>query len=333
MGPTMHAVPWKLLLPILFATLVGAVTFWIVTIPAIFPASALPARLPDSANGQTVFNAGGCASCHAAAGQSRTMLAGGVAIPTPFGTFYSPNISSDPVDGIGGWTEADFVTALTRGTSPSRTHYFPAFPYGSYQRAKVEDLRDLFAYIKTLPPISGRVRDHDVRFPFNIRRLVGGWKLLFLDDKPFSPDPRQPAQWNRGAYLVNGLGHCAECHSPRNVLGGIVSSQRFAGGPNPEGEGWVPNITQKGLQSWSENDIAYFLDTGQLPDGDSVGGSMARVIRNTRRSCGDGDLSQVAARRGRTTTSEENRIVDAIDLAAPTGRSLEPVTIAIAPPD
>lgn len=123
----------------------------------------------------------------------------------------------------------------------------------------MEDLRDLFAYIKTLPPIPGRVRDHGVRFPFNIRRLIGGWKLLFLDDKPFSPDPRQP----------------------RNVLGGIVSSQRFAGGPNPEGEGWMPNITQKGLQSWSEKDIAYFLDTGHLPDGDSVGGSMARVIRNT----------------------------------------------------
>jgi mono/diheme cytochrome c family protein len=272
---------WRLFLPILLAALVGVVTLWVVTIPAIVPASALPAYLPDVTNGQTVFNVGGCASCHAAAGHPRTMLAGGVAIRSPFGTFYSPNISPDPADGIGRWTEADFVTALTRGTSPSGTHYFPAFPYGSYQRARIEDLRDLFAYIKTLPPISGRIRDHDVRFPFNIRRLVGGWKFLFLDDKPFSPDPRQSAQWNRGAYLVNGLGHCAECHSPRNVIGGIVSSQRFAGGPNPEGEGWVPNITQKGLQSWSGKDIAYFLETGQLPDGDSVGGSMARVIRNT----------------------------------------------------
>jgi mono/diheme cytochrome c family protein len=261
-------------------TLVGAVTFWIVTTPATIPAIALPIYSPNVANGQTVFNAGGCASCHAAAGQPRAMLAGGVGIPSPFGTFYSPNISPDPIDGIGGWTEANFVTALTRGTSPSGTHYFPAFPYGSYQRAKLEDLRDLFAYIKTLPPLRGRARGHDVAFPFNIRWLVGGWKFLFLDNHTFSPDPGHTAEWNRGAYLVNALGHCAECHSPRNFLGGIISSQRFAGGPNPEGTGWVPNITQKGLQTWTERDIAYLLETGDLPDGDSVGGTMTRVIRN-----------------------------------------------------
>jgi mono/diheme cytochrome c family protein len=117
-------------------------------------------------------------------------------------------------------------------------------------------------------------------FPFSIRRAVGLWKLLFFDDTPFAPDPAQSAQWNRGAYLVNGFGHCAECHSPRNALGGIVKSQRFAGGPDPEGKGWVPNITQKGLD-WSEKDLAYFLESGQTPEGDSAGGSMARVIRNT----------------------------------------------------
>jgi mono/diheme cytochrome c family protein len=125
------------------------------------------------------------------------------------------------------------------------------------------------------------VRGHDVPFPFNIRRNVGIWKWLFMDGKPLMPDAAQSTQWNRGAYLVNSLGHCAECHSPRNFLGGIIAAQRFAGGPNPEGEGWVPNITQKGLADWSEKDIAYFLETGQMPDGDSAGGSMARVIKNT----------------------------------------------------
>jgi mono/diheme cytochrome c family protein len=155
-------------------------------------------------------------------------------------------------------------------------------------------VRDLFAYLRTLPPVSGRVRDHDVPFPFNIRRLVGGWKFLFFDGKPFSPDPKQSPQWNRGAYLVNGLGHCAECHSPRNFLGGIVASQRFAGGPNPEGEGWVPNITQKGIGDWSEKDIGYFLSTGELPDGDSVGGSMTRVIKNTSQ-LSDADRAAMAA--------------------------------------
>jgi mono/diheme cytochrome c family protein len=124
------------------------------------------------------------------------------------------------------------------------------------------------------------VRDHDLPFPFNIRRNIGIWKLLFMDGRSFVPDASRSANWNRGAYLVNSLGHCAECHSPRNFLGGIVAAQRFAGGPNPEGEGWVPNITQKGLGDWSEKDIAWFLETGEMPDGDSAGGSMVRVIRN-----------------------------------------------------
>jgi mono/diheme cytochrome c family protein len=211
----------------------------------------------------------------------RTRLGGGLAIPTPFGTFYAPNISPDPDDGIGRWSEADFVTAVLKGTSPDGAHYFPAFPYASYQHASVDDVRDLFAYLKTLPAVSGKPRDHELPFPFNIRRNVGIWKLLFMDGKPLVADASRPPSWNHGAYLVNGLGHCAECHSPRNFLGGIVDAQRFAGGPNPEGEGWVPNITQKRLGDWSAKDIAYFLETGQTPDGDTAGGSMVRVIRNT----------------------------------------------------
>lgn len=169
---------------------------------------------------------------------------------------------------------------MLKGTSPSGRHYYPAFPYGSYAKMKLEDARDMFAYLKTLPQAAGKVRDHDVPFPFNIRRNLGGWKFLFFDDKPFVTDASKSAEWNRGAYLVNGPGHCAECHSPRNALGGIKISQRFAGGPNPEGEGWVPNITQKGLSAWSDKDIAYFLETGQTPEGNSAGGSMTRVIAN-----------------------------------------------------
>jgi mono/diheme cytochrome c family protein len=129
--------------------------------------------------------------------------------------------------------------------------------------------------------VPGKVRGHDVPFPFDVRRNIGIWKWLFMDGKPFTPDPAHPPGWNRGAYLVNGLGHCAECHSPRNFVGGIVAAQRFAGGPNPEGEGWVPNITQKGLGDWSEKDIAYFLKTGELPEGDTASGLMTRVIKNS----------------------------------------------------
>jgi mono/diheme cytochrome c family protein len=235
-----------------------------------------------------MFNAGGCSSCHAVPNQpDRLRLGGGLPITSPFGTFYAPNISPDPVDGIGRWSEADFVHAVTRGVSPDGQHYFPAFPYTSYAHAKVEDVQDLFGYLKTLAPVPGRAPDHDVPFPFNIRRNVGIWKLLFFDDKPFTPDPARTAQWNRGAHLVNAFGHCAECHSPRNALGGIVTAQRFAGGPDPEGHGFVPNITEKGLSDWSESDVVYFLETGQTPDGDSAGGAMARVIRNTSQLSAD----------------------------------------------
>src|ERR1700742_281222 len=269
---------------VLTLVLAGAVAFaiyWWLTTPSILIPVTEAAYTPDLANGQTIFNAGGCSSCHAVPGQpDRLRLGGGLALASPFGTFYVPNISPDTADGIGRWTEAQFVNAVTQGVSPEGYHYFPAFPYTTYTHARRSDIRDLFAYLKTLPKVAGKVRDHDVPFPFNIRRNIGIWKLLFMDDRPFVPDAARPAQWNRGAYLVNALGHCAECHSPRNFLGGIVASQRFAGGPDPDGKGWVPNITQKGLSDWNEKDIAYFLESGQTPDGDSAGGSMVSVIRN-----------------------------------------------------
>jgi len=254
--------------------------WWLTAVPLAVVVTA-PFFTPDVANGEVIFNAGGCASCHAVPNQpDRLKLGGGLAIPSPFGTFYAPNISPDPVDGIGRWRQEDFVNAVMKGVSPQGTHYFPAFPYTSYAHARPKDVRDLFGYLKTLPPVPGKVRDHDVPFPFDIRRNIGIWKLLFFDASPFAPDLSRSAAWNRGAYLAGSFGHCAECHSPRNLLGGIIAAQRFAGGPNPDGEGWVPNITGKGLADWSEKDLAYFLETGQTPDGDSAGGSMARVIKN-----------------------------------------------------
>lgn len=257
------------------------VYWWLTATPFVLAVTER-AYTPNLANGLTTFNAGGCSSCHAVPGQpDRTRLGGGLAIPSPFGTFYAPNISPDPAAGIGRWSEADFVRAVTQGIAPAGYHYFPAFPYTSYAHAKADDIRDLFAYLKTLEPVPGKVRDHDVPFPFNIRRNIGIWKWLFMDGKPLTPDPAHSPGWNRGAYLVNSLGHCAECHSPRNFLGGIIAARRFAGGPNPEGEGWVPNITQKGIGDWSEKDIAHFLETGELPEGDTASGSMTRVIKNS----------------------------------------------------
>jgi mono/diheme cytochrome c family protein len=260
----------------------ASATFWGLTRPQSVAADTLAAHSADLDNGRTMFFAGGCASCHATPGQDdRLRLGGGLALVSPFGTFYAPNISPHGRDGIGSWSEADFLSAMWKGTSPDGRHLYPAFPYASYTRMREEDVRDLFAFIKTLPPVEGRVRDHDLPFPFNVRRGLGLWKLVFLDDRRFQPASGESAEWNRGAYLVGGPGHCAECHSPRNALGGIDPARRFAGGPDPEGKGWVPNITQKGLGSWSAAEIAYLLETGDTPEGDSVGGSMTAVIRNT----------------------------------------------------
>jgi mono/diheme cytochrome c family protein len=273
----------RFLLAVLVLAVIGAAVFWFVTIPGTVPASALGSYTPNLENGKTMFYAGGCASCHATPDQEdKTRLGGGMALKSPFGTFYAPNISSDARDGIGGWSEADFIGAMWKGTSPDGRHYYPAFPYTSYQKMRMEDVRDLFAHLKTLPAVTGKVRDHDLPAHFKIRRMLGAWKFLFLDGEPFKPDASKPAAWNRGAYLVNAPGHCAECHSPRNLLGGIVSKQRFAGGPDPEGgDGSVPNITQAGLGDYSDKDIAQVLATGEMPNGDSVGGGMTAVVRNT----------------------------------------------------
>ena len=256
--------------------------FWFLTIPATVPESALGPHTPDLANGKTMFLIGGCASCHAVPKQEdRTRLGGGLALISSFGTFYVPNISSDPKDGIGAWSEAQFVTAMVKGTSPAGEHLYPSFPYTSYQRMTFNDLRDLLAYLRMLPAVAGRVRAHELPFPFSVRRSLGLWKQLYLDGAPFKPDPSNSAQWNRGAYLVNGPGHCAECHSPRNALGAVVEGLRFTGGPAPDGQGGVPNLTQFKLKDWTEADFAGTLADGTTPDADRVGGSMIDVVRNT----------------------------------------------------
>jgi len=239
---------------------------------------------PDLANGKLMFAAGGCSSCHATENQpDKTRLGGGHALKSEFGTFHVPNISPHPRDGIGAWTGEQFLAAMREGVSPAGTHYYPSFPYASYQRMTPKDVADLFAYIQTLPPVEGKIRGHEIRFPFNIRLALGGWKLLFADQRQFEPDPSRSAAWNRGKYLVEGPGHCAECHSPRNALGGIVADKRFGGGPDPEGKGYVPNITPHatGIGDWSKKDIAYLLESGFTPEYDSVGGSMTPVVGNT----------------------------------------------------
>jgi mono/diheme cytochrome c family protein len=241
-------------------------------------------RSPSLENGRIMFFAGGCTSCHATPNQDdKLRLGGGYALKSPFGTFHVPNISPHKQDGIGSWSAADFIRAMHEGTSPDGRHYYPAFPYTSYQRMSADDLSDLFGFMMTLAPVEGRAPDHDLPFPFNIRRGVGLWKLAYLDGETFKPDPSKSAGWNRGAYLVNGPGHCAECHSERNVAGAIIEDRRFAGGPDPEGRGTVPNITphQSGIGGWAPEELATLLKTGETPLFDTVGGPMGDVVRNT----------------------------------------------------
>ncbi len=263
----------------------GAAAFWLLTAPRTLSAAALPDHVADLQNGADMFYAGGCGSCHArpgAKGEEKKKLAGGLALKSPFGTFYAPNISPDLVYGIGAWSPLEFVNALMRGVSPDGRHYYPAFPYTSYHRMALRDVLDLKAYLDTLPPVASTVPAHEVPFPFNIRRLLGGWKFLYFAPAPPDDTPIDAEPLSRGAYLVTGPGHCGECHSPRDALGGVISARALAGAANLEGEGIVPNLTPHadGLGAWSIADIAYSLETGFTPEFDSFGGSMVAVQEN-----------------------------------------------------
>ncbi|MFQ5954638.1 MAG: c-type cytochrome [Kiloniellales bacterium] len=254
----------------------------------VFTSAAGSAAGTDPAlrRGEYVFRAAGCVSCHTDLKNKGPRLAGGRALKTPFGTFYGPNITPDTTHGIGAWTEADFVRALRRGVSPDGAHYFPAFPYAAYTRMTNADLRALWAYLRAQPPVERPNRPHDLRFPFNLRFLIGPWKWLYFEPGPQRPEAGRSAAWNRGAYLVEALGHCAECHTPRTLLGGLDRDRHMAGTRDgPEGKP-VPNITPDaatGIGDWSRGDVTTLLKFGMLPDGEFVGGLMAEVVEHSTR--------------------------------------------------
>lgn len=282
----------RLLVAVVFA---GVVIFWLATIPKSTSADVLAGITGDVVAGEAVFNAAGCASCHAAPkaeGEARLVLGGGRAFVSDFGTFYAPNISPDPDAGIGNWSAIDLVDALHNGTSPERDHLYPAFPYTTYARMTLGDIVSLDAYLKTLPPVSTQSQPHDVGFPFNLRRTLGGWKMLFLRRDWVLQDVGTP-ELKRGRYLVESLGHCAECHTPRNLLGGLKTSQWLGGAPNPSGKGTIPNITP-GKLSWSEAELVAYFTTGFTPEFDTAGGEMVEVIDNLSKMPPE-DLSAIIA--------------------------------------
>ena len=261
-------------------------------------ALAAPATAAGSAaRGEYIFYAAGCKTCHTDKKAGGSLLAGGAALETPFGVFYAPNITPDPDFGVGRWTEDDFIRALAEGVAPDGSDYYPAFPYTSYTGMTRGDAADLWAYIRTLPPASTASRPHELDFPFSWRFLVGFWKWLYFTPGPMAADPARDGTWNRGAYLVRVLGHCAECHSPRNALGSLDEDSYLAGNPDgPDGEP-VPNITpdaKTGIGDWSTGDITFALGIGILPNSEVIGSAMADVVQETTGKLTDADLAAIA---------------------------------------
>lgn len=277
---------WRVVAVVVVA---GFLAAWWVTKPRPASAADLPQHVPGPLAGEQVFWAGGCASCHAspvdgkrAKGGNKLLLGGGLELDTPYGVFRVPNISSHERDGIGGWSMIQFVNAMQRGISPDNHHYYPSFPYTSYAKMNVEDVMDLRAYLGTLPPVSGKIGAHTLRFPWTVRRGIGAWKWRYLDSEPVIHFDPSNAMLERGRKLVEGAGHCGECHTRRDRFGGMIREFWLAGAPNPDGRGRIPNITAGGedIAGWSAGDIAYYLETGFTPEYDTVGGSMVAVQEN-----------------------------------------------------
>jgi len=248
----------------------------------------------DAKRGQYLAQAGGCLACHTENRKDAAPFAGGRALKTPFGTFYGPNITPDPQAGIGRWTEADFVRAMRHGKRPDGANYFPAFPYSSFTRISDNDLRDLWAFLRTLAPSNRANQPHDLRFPFGWRLLVAPWKWLFFTPGPLVENKQRTPVLDRGAYLVNALGHCGECHTPRNFLGGPKRDRFLAGGKGPDGKR-IPNLTPTRLKKWDDRELRDFLQTGLTPDGDTANETMDEVIRNTTSRLTAEDLAALMA--------------------------------------
>jgi mono/diheme cytochrome c family protein len=262
------------------------------------PAQAQVPAHGDAKRGQYLIKAAGCMGCHTAEkkdGKDGVPFAGGRALKTPFGTFFGPNITPHPQAGIGRWTEADFVRAMREGRRPDGAHYFPAFPYPSFTKIADGDLRDLWAYLRMVPPSAQPSQAHELRFPFGWRFLIAVWKWLFFTPGPMSADPKLTLVQARGAYLVNALGHCGECHTPRNFLGGAKKDRLLAGTNASEGVKSTANLTPAALKKWSDDELKEYLTTGQTPDGDSANSTMMEVITNTTSQLAAQDLAALIA--------------------------------------
>jgi mono/diheme cytochrome c family protein len=252
-------------------------TYLALTSPRVTETKQLATLTGDPENGAYVFIAAGCASCHMdKASNDRLFLSGGQAFVTQFGTFYAPNVSMSGTDGIGNWTLEHFAAALRDGINPDGQHYFPVFPYTDYAKMTDQDVVDLWAFWRSLPAVESANVAHEISFPFSMRRNIGLWKWLYADT------PYVSQQGTRGAYLVEALGHCAQCHTPRDPFGGLDVSRWMTGAPSADGRANIPPIAPSELK-WSAEEIAEYLQSGFTPEYDMVGGHMAAVVENTSR--------------------------------------------------
>ena len=263
---------------------------------------AAPARgqQPDAdaiKRGKAVFHATGGCTCHTDIKNKGAFMAGGRPIAIPSGVVYATNITPDRKTGLGAWSEADFIKAMTQGLSPDGKHYYPVFPYTAFTGMTRPDLQDLWAYLRSIPPVELANRDNKLRFPFSWRGGLGGWKKLYFKPGTLKPDASKPDEWNRGAYLAEALAHCAECHTPRNAMGGLKAPMRYAGVVDgPEGE-LAPNITPDkatGIGDWSLTDMTWYLETGLKPDGDDTQGLMSEVIEHGYKHMPAADFRAIA---------------------------------------
>ncbi len=253
---------------------------------------------PDKQRGAYLFRLSGCKSCHTASGKDAAELGGGRVLATPFGSLSVPNISPDRQAGIGNWRQQDFLRAMRLGISPEGKHYYPAFPYSSYTNMRTGDLLDIWAYLRDAKPVAEPVKNVELPFPFNIRASLGVWKLLFFSAAEPLAGRDNSEGVERGAYLVNGPGHCAECHTRRNPLGGWQRDAWLAGTSKGLDGKPMPGITAKGkggIGKWVEADMIFALKYGMLPDGDVMGGKMGTVVEQNLSQITDADAKAIAA--------------------------------------
>ncbi|MBS0420439.1 MAG: cytochrome c [Proteobacteria bacterium] len=281
------------LLWILGALVLGFVIYaWRSPIAPVDPPAAGTFDMATIQRGAQLAALGDCATCHTASGGET--FAGGRAVATPFGTIYSTNITPDPSSGIGRWSQEAFQRAMREGVNRAGDHLYPAFPYDHFTLVDDRDNAALYAFIMTRQPVQGRTPDNQLSFPLNMRFIIAGWKLFFLRKGPYEQDSNHNAEWNRGAYLANGIGHCGACHTPRNSLGAEIRSQHFGGG---EAEGWhayAINADSRALEAWKAEDLHMYLSNGWHDRHGDAHGPMAAVSQNLS-SVPDADVKAIAS--------------------------------------